>query len=989
MPRLISLYPIEPILPFIEAGHLILTPNQRLASRIQTSHGIYCRERGKKVVATPLVLSLNSWIEQCWGELLLNASALALEFKPLTVSQELLLWEQVVGQSNLGAALLRPAATAQQAAGAYRTMVEWQQDFADESLRQLFSADDDSHTFLGWVESFEALCAEGGWMSGTRRIERIIAGMQNGDIETVGSIVGIGFEDIAPLQSALLAAAGNFEHLQYQPEAGSVTVCSCDSAKQELQAAAVWAKQVLRNDPEATVAIVVPDLAQQRHTVQRILLEVFDPGFNQPLSGEQQNLRRSLPFNFSAGYPLLEAPLIQSALDLLALNQPAVDVGTVEAVLLSPFVCLDPSDAEEVSQLLALVRQDRDFTISGSRLRHLATRAGDYVAKNRADRGRISADPDEPNTESNAEANPEPSDENWHFSDALQTQATLFRAGPGSNDPDIFEWIKLLQKLLQAVGWPGKRALDSIEFQQMQHWELALQEMLSLSSIVDVKGGKMNFAQLLTRLRGILSRQIFQPQTADSALQVLGTLEAGGLQFSHIWLQSMSEQQWPPAPQPNPLLPFSLQRDCRMPHATASRELEYASNLSARFIRSAGQIIVSHAKLIDENPAAVSGLFRSYPIKSIDQLLGRPLEALLPFIEIRRRHLESAKHETLHPGDGPALSDREKVRGGSSLLSSQSACGFRAYAKHRLGLRELPEPELGLSARDRGSLVHRALELCWETLKNQQGLLQLDSSQQDKLVGEVAEYALAELSQRRSTRLGPRYHELEKQRLQRLLNDWLEVEKGRADFSVESLESRKVFLLGELELETRVDRIDRLADGSLLIIDYKTGKCSINQWWGERPDDPQLPLYSMLTEKPVLNGEDSVNAGDESESKSVVKSSVVKNTEDQTSEVQDLQSANNVGGIAFAQVTIDGSRIKGVGAEALSEPSVQWQDKVKTDAGVLDWPQLKQHWTRVLTSLAEDFIAGKAAVEPKNPPQTCQYCELSSVCRVHHQEHQS
>ena len=35
-------------------------------------------------------------------------------------------------------------------------------------------------------------------------------------------------------------------------------------------------------------------------------------------------------------------------------------------------------------------------------------------------------------------------------------------------------------------------------------------------------------------------------------------------------------------------------------------------------------------------------------------------------------------------------------------------------------------------------------------------------------------------------------------------------------------------------LSMRVDRIDRLDDNSLLLIDYKTGRTSIRDWLGER-----------------------------------------------------------------------------------------------------------------------------------------------------------
>ncbi len=42
----------------------------------------------------------------------------------------------------------------------------------------------------------------------------------------------------------------------------------------------------------------------------------------------------------------------------------------------------------------------------------------------------------------------------------------------------------------------------------------------------------------------------------------------------------------------------------------------------------------------------------------------------------------------------------------------------------------------------------------------------------------------------------------------------------------------------------RLDRIDRLNDGTFLVIDYKSGDVSPKSWDLPRPDDVQLPLYA-------------------------------------------------------------------------------------------------------------------------------------------------
>jgi hypothetical protein len=41
-----------------------------------------------------------------------------------------------------------------------------------------------------------------------------------------------------------------------------------------------------------------------------------------------------------------------------------------------------------------------------------------------------------------------------------------------------------------------------------------------------------------------------------------------------------------------------------------------------------------------------------------------------------------------------------------------------------------------------------------------------------------------------------------------------------------------------------------------------------------------------------------------------------------------------------------------------------------------------EEWRAVLTSLAEDFHAGRTDVRPKNYPDTCKYCKQRLLCRL-------
>ncbi len=63
-------------------------------------------------------------------------------------------------------------------------------------------------------------------------------------------------------------------------------------------------------------------------------------------------------------------------------------------------------------------------------------------------------------------------------------------------------------------------------------------------------------------------------------------------------------------------------------------------------------------------------------------------------------------------------------------------------------------------------------------------------------------------------------------------------------FTVLETEQKATASIAGLSLHLRLDRIDRLIDDTLLVIDYKSGNVSPSSWDLPRPDDVQLPLYA-------------------------------------------------------------------------------------------------------------------------------------------------
>jgi len=898
MPAAVSLFNITTLLPLIEEGALVLTPNQRLASRMLTAYGL---SQSSNVIEKPDIFAVEDWLNQLWCQFVLQSDAHASQSMILSSHQELMLWEKIITDSDQGCTLMRPAATAQQVSAAYKQLLLWQLDF--EAIREELGSNRDSQAFLVWLDEFKRSCVVNRWVTKTEAQHYLVEMFDQQNLVLPNKLVLVGFGRLPPLYEQLFNffdSVITFKSHQTPSESG--VVC-CESMQQELQAAAVWAKQQLRNDDHTTVAIVVPGLDQHRVEVQRYLQEVFEPEYMLP-----ETERRATPFNISAGIPLLETPVVAAAIDWLTLAGQVLETEKVVHLLQTPFSELFKKEnsfgINNLSKLIIVLYELRQSVLNHADLRYCVQK---WLA-----------------------------DDATGLNTMLQKQAETLRR-VRKQRLSATEWPAIFNACLVAVGWPGNRELDSLEYQQLTQWQACLEQFSQFDEVTET----LDFSSALSCLRAMLARQSFQPKTPDSRLQVLGVLEASGLHFDCLWLTSMSDKQWPASPSPNAFLPYRLQQEMHMPHASAQRELEYAEELTQQFFSCASKTIISYPSTVNEIESHVSELYAGISLVKLQELLGRPLAQLLPMVEIRRRHFEQSVLEYFDPGKAPVVSQNEKIAGGSSVFASISACPFKAFAQHRLHLRALPVAQLGLNAADRGTLLHRALELLWKQLKNQQTLLSLDEERLQTICKQVIEYACTEMQQRKPKLLGDRLKQLEQERLFILLQNWLAIEMQRSAFTVKYLEYDKKIKFVDLEMALRIDRVDQLSDGSWLLIDYKSGRTSLNKWWGERPDEPQLPFYANV-----------------------------------------LRQQEQIGGIAFAQVRSDTCVLKGVGQESLTDDDLRWSDKYQNLAGVKGWEALMEYWQQVLERLAQEFIQGEARVSPKQPSTTCTYCDFSSVCRI-------
>lgn len=573
-------------------------------------------------------------------------------------------------------------------------------------------------------------------------------------------------------------------------------------------------------------------------------------------------------FHLSIGPPLADYPVVRSALLLLEFALGKLPLPRAGMLLRSPFLGGSEKEGGKRAQLDARLRKNSVWDVSLSRLLDEAASCPELQR-------------------------------------VLRRGEKLIRKLPEEQPPS--EWSRGIEDLLEAFGWPGERTPSSGEFQTIEAWRGLLSNFASL----DLTAPAMNLARVVDWLRQQAANTLFQVEDEGAPIQVMGMLEAAGLRFDHLWIMGLHDEALPAAAYLNPFLPTSLQRLHGLPHSSPERELEFASKLMERLLASAPDVVLSYPKTegdraLTPSPLAAGGVWMDEDEAPIQHTRGN--------------------FEEIADENGPALAQSDSA-GGSSLFKNMAACSFRAFAKHRLAAWPLEDPDPGLSYRDRGTTVHKALEVVWRELGSRARLTELNPDELESLIARGADAAVA--------KLGPGIgRDLEKQRLQMLLPDWLNIEKLRPEFAIAGIETERTVAIGGLQINTRADRVDALPDGREIILDYKTGQLKSNAWEGERPDEPQLPLYCVTNERPVA-------------------------------------------GAAFASIRIGELKFRGLNGAGAHLPGMA---QMKTNPPLPFDAQLEE-WRRELEHLAEDYRAGRAQVDPKRK-DTCDNCGLRALCRI-------
>jgi ATP-dependent helicase/nuclease subunit B len=855
------------------ADPIVLTPAARLARALEQSLARQHLAAGPTAWRPPRILTFGAWLGVLRDEWLLAGDD---DRVPIDASQSLALWQSIIERD----VFVGEPDVATLAQRAWRLVHE--NALTPPEHWPSLQLSEDSRRFRAWAGRYRSLCEERRLLDEWTFAAELPAWLRTGRLGVPATIELAGFAlPASPLATQILAAAadaGATVTRRDAPKAVStdIPLMRFDTADDELAAAAHWARAMLEEAPERSIAIVVPDLPARVERAERILRSVFDPpAFAIGPAGPE-------PFHLSLGRPLADWPLVGDALACLALDPERLPQPRVRSLLRSPYLPAFIDERSACERALATLARDAPFEITTYECARALRKSGAAATAARL--------------------------EGWRGARARMR-----------NTARSSVWAAQFQVELTALGLGAGRPLDSREYQTLVAWHELLEALGRLDVVTPEPLTREDaIARLTERARG----RPFREQNVGVPLEVLGVEEALGATFDALWITTLDRDTWPGAPRRDPLVPAVVQ--AALPWTTTEGCLARAREELAALLAAAPVVHGSFARGSEDiarNPTAllVHGARSDAP------------PAALP----AAASMSTSEDDT----QAPAFT-AGRVAGGTGVLRNQSDCPFRAFAERRLGAFDPTPPRPGLDPRLRGQVVHHALEAFWEAQSSRAELVALGTVALERAIADAVTSSLDDITADYRLTLSTAGRALEQRRVEAVLARWLAIERERSDFVVIAREERLTLDFAGLSMTGKIDRLDRLADGSTLLIDYKTGQTRSADWDAEaRIADPQLPAYAVtLTPPPAA--------------------------------------------IAFARLKADALAFDGIAAADIGTSGVAAiADDKRRFAKYGDWDALLAAWRRALAGLATDFVSGHAAVDPRKPA-VCERCHLHALCRI-------
>lgn len=858
---------------------IIFTPNERLNRRLHKLYGEQSRAQGLGAWAAPPIFSWTTGLQQLYQAAIEQGYLTKVLLSDFQYRQ---LWYQVIDKVLDGHDFLQPRQTAIEMLKAWQVLKQWRIDYHEVAAYSTKEA----ALLVTCIAEVAKLLQKNQWLVADElpdHLAKLIIAPLLAQMKAAptNKIILFGFDEMPPQSQAFcetLKSQGLMvESLDWHYPSIVREQHALPGIEEEYRTMAYWAKTQLKHGQQQ-IACIAPDLTHSRALLARVFYETFHPdALFEPYA-------TSPYFNISGGEYLADLPLFQTLFNFLDLFAAQIDYSVLNNLLLSPFI------AQAETEKLARVAVDLCLRNKLLQTIHYHDVPLDIL--------------------------------NEQVPAFSQLWQNVIARDPKQQIRPPSGWIEWLNALLQVLGWPGERIVNSAEYQQLTQWHSVMANLVTLDAFCK----QLTYKQFVELLKEALNNVPFEIKTNDAPVQILGALEAAGSIFDCIWVSGLTDKNWPPVVKANAYIPFDMQRRLNMPHSSSQRQYEYSRNMMQRWINSSKEIHFSYAQYEGDQPFSPSPLLIDYA----PELIAIDVPTKLLPIKNQQENIEEKAYL-------PFMPDENDKPFSVSLFEQQINCPFQAFAKQRLHSNEFSHPQTSWDPRLRGTNLHAVMEKLWRRWQNLDHLKQLSPEQLhqqvDEAVVQVLKRNMPSLSRR------PDYFKLEKSRLIHIVHDWLITEKKRMPFKVAEIEYTQHYRIDNLNIKLRIDRIDLTDAGEWVLIDYKTNTQNINEWFGEKPTKPQMPIYSCAF-----------------------------------NQVFDV--------ITYACMHPSEQKMKflGIARQEISFPDITPINKM-TDEWFSSWETLLSHWQTQINFIAQDFIKGDLRIKPRNN-NTCEYCHLASLCRI-------
>jgi ATP-dependent helicase/nuclease subunit B len=334
----------------------------------------------------------------------------------------------------------------------------------------------------------------------------------------------------------------------------------------------------------------------------------------------------------------------------------------------------------------------------------------------------------------------------------------------------------------------------------------------------------------------LMSRMIAAPDAPEHPRIVIwGPLEARLQRRDRVILASLNEGSWPRPASADAFLNRRMRQKLGLPDP--DERVGLSAHDFAQFAN-APEVILLRARRVEDKPAVASrwlwrlrtlaagGLGRDGAEAAL-----RPKPGADPLVWARALRHADQTTPAKPPQPKPPADKRNLLKFSPTRATNLIRDPYADYGAEVLRLKRLRRVGEEIDPRERGSAVHKAIELHED---------------------EANEKALGDLIEQRLLAAGasPEITRLEKplwERAVRVYLAWAAARQGRV--ADKDLEKEAIVMLktaaGDVRLKAKADRVELLRDGTLAIIDFKTGapKSARQVKSGL---EPQLPLEAAI-----------------------------------------------------------------------------------------------------------------------------------------------